>query len=105
MIINRFIQGTLKTLSLIFTLSCFLHLSASAQVKSISGTVTDGTNNEPIPGVSIAAKENPGLGTITDVNGNYSLAVPVEVTTLVFSFIGMLTEEIVIGDKKRDIKT
>lgn len=63
-------------------------------VKSINGTVLDETNS-PLPGVSILVKGTTN-GTVTDVNGQFSLEVP-EDATLVFSYTGYLSQEIVVG--------
>ena len=62
---------------------------------TISGTVT-GTDNAPLPGVSVAVKGTT-VGTITDVDGRYSLTAPTGSGALVFSFIGMETKEVPIG--------
>lgn len=59
--------------------------------KTITGTVT-GNDGEAIPGVSVLVKGTT-TGTMADANGKYSLAVPNEATTLVFSYIGMKTQE------------
>lgn len=73
------------------------------QQKSVSGKVTDSTGSG-LPGVSVVVKGTT-TGTITDFDGNYTLAnVPVNVT-LVFSFVGMKTQEIVVGTKSSiDVK-
>jgi TonB-linked SusC/RagA family outer membrane protein len=74
--------------------------SLSAQTKVITGTVTatDESAGEMI-GVSVTVKGTV-IGTITDINGNYSLPnVPNDATTLVFSFIGMKTQEVEIGGR------
>jgi TonB-linked SusC/RagA family outer membrane protein len=68
-----------------------------AQQIAIAGKVT-GEDNAPIPGVSVSVKGTT-VGTVTDPNGNYSLTVPKDAKTLVFSFIGMLTEEVEIGSR------
>ncbi len=65
----------------------------------ILGTVTD-SKGTPIPGVSIIAKGTT-IGIVTDLNGNYTLEVPAETETIIFSFIGMKTQEITIGDNTR----
>ncbi len=52
-----------------------------------------------IGGVSISVKGTPGKGTITDVNGNFSLEVP-ENTTIVISYIGHITQEIKVGTQR-----
>ncbi|MCG8386490.1 MAG: TonB-dependent receptor [Cytophagales bacterium] len=65
--------------------------------KTVSGKVTD-ENGEGLPGVNILVKGT-AMGTITDINGNYTLSVPGNATTLVFSYVGYLQEEIEIGGK------
>ncbi len=57
----------------------------------ISGKVSD-ENGEPLPGASVLVKET-DIGTVTDSDGFYKLSVPDNATTLVFSFVGYLTEE------------
>ncbi len=64
------------------------------EVLPITGTVTD-DKGEPLAGVNVVVKGTT-IGTITDINGNYSLEIP-EKATLVFSFVGLLTEEVVVG--------
>lgn len=65
----------------------------SAQEVTISGIVTDREGNVPLPGVSILAKGTT-IGTVTDIDGKYSLTVPDDVRILVFSFIGYLSQEV-----------
>ncbi len=70
-----------------------------AQQKTISGTVTSSVPGEgAMIGVSVSAKGTT-VGVVTDINGRYSLVVPENVTTLVFSYIGMKKQEVVIGDR------
>ena len=64
----------------------------------ISGTVTDATG-EPLPGVTVMVKGTT-QGTATDANGAYSLQIPNENTTLVFSFIGFAAQEMVVGNRR-----
>ena len=66
--------------------------------KSISGTVTDFAEGTPLPGVNVFAKGT-NTGTVTDLNGNYQLSVADETEILVFSSVGYITEEVVIGDR------
>ena len=73
--------------------------TAQEGTRKISGTVK-GTNNEPLPGVTVKVKES-ATGTSTDQAGNYSLSVDASARTLVFSFIGMSTKEVVIGNQTR----
>ncbi|MDD4994271.1 MAG: SusC/RagA family TonB-linked outer membrane protein [Paludibacter sp.] len=67
-----------------------------AQNLKVSGTVTD-NNGEPIPGVSVVVKGS-NIGTLTNANGNYSLSNIQKDGTLRFSFVGMKTLEIKIGN-------
>jgi TonB-dependent SusC/RagA subfamily outer membrane receptor len=64
---------------------------------TVTGRVTD-ENNEGLPGVNILVKGTT-TGTVTDVNGNYRINVPEDTTTLVFSSIGYLSQEIVVGNR------
>lgn len=72
-------------------------LFPSQQQKSISGKVTD-PSGAPLPGVSVVVKGTTN-GTITDVEGNYSLSKVPENSNLQFSFVGMKTQEIAVGAK------
>jgi TonB-linked SusC/RagA family outer membrane protein len=62
------------------------------QQQKITGTVTDATNGEPLPGVNILEKGT-NNGTVSDFNGNFSITVLSEQAILQFSFVGYLTEE------------
>ena len=72
-------------------------VNISQQQKSVSGKVTD-SSGSPFPGVSVVSKGST-LGTITDGDGKYSLSNVPENTTLQFSFVGMKTQEIAVGNK------
>ena len=65
---------------------------------TITGTVTDLSDNSSLPGVNIVVK-NTTIGTVTDVEGNYRLTVPDDAETLVFSSVGYLSEEVAIGSQ------
>ena len=69
----------------------------SGQQKSVSGKVTD-TTGAPLPGVSVVVKGTT-TGTITDFDGNFSLNNFPQNATLLFSFVGMKTQEISVGNK------
>ena len=85
----------MRKLTLILTFLLFAGLTASAQMQ-ISGTVTNAETGEPIPGVSIVVQSQTSIGTTTDMDGEYSLQVPSDAETLVFSFVGMQTQEVPI---------
>ncbi len=83
-------------------LACLsLTLSLMAQDRTITGTVKDADSSEPIPGVNVIIKEDKSVGVTTDPDGNYSIQVKPEWTTLVFSYIGYDTKEEVIGDQDK----
>ncbi len=69
-----------------------------AQQIKVTGKVTDSTN-EGMPGVNVQVKGT-ATGTITDFDGNYSIDVPDSKSTLVFSFIGYVTQQVPVGGKK-----
>ncbi|MDJ1473640.1 SusC/RagA family TonB-linked outer membrane protein [Xanthocytophaga flava] len=90
-----------KRITHLFSFFCFLlwaHCVFAQQV-TISGKVT-GDKDETLPGVSVVVKGT-NIGTVTDPNGKYSIAVPSDAKTLTFSSIGMITEEIVIGGRSQ----
>ena len=85
-----------QTILLSFLLMVFGAFSSYAQ-ETVSGKVTNEAG-EPLPGVSVAFKGTT-QGTITDVEGNFSLSTNDNVETLVLSFIGMKTLEVNISGK------
>ncbi|HNW97643.1 MAG TPA: SusC/RagA family TonB-linked outer membrane protein [Bacteroidales bacterium] len=64
--------------------------------KTITGKVTSKEDGSALPGVTVAVKGTT-TGTITDISGEYKLSVPATATTLVFSFVGMKSQEVEIG--------
>src|SRR3990170_1202196 len=68
------------------------------QSRSVSGAVTD-ENGMPIPGVNVVEKGTT-QGSITDQDGRYSLQVS-ENATLVFSFVGYVSKEVIVGAQSR----
>jgi TonB-dependent starch-binding outer membrane protein SusC len=65
--------------------------------QKITGNVKD-EDGSPLIGVSVQVKGTP-VGTTTDVAGNFQLTVPNKQSTLIFSFIGYVLQEVVVGDK------
>ena len=68
------------------------------QEKIISGTVISATDNLSLPGVNIIIKGT-STGTATDFDGKYTLSVPDNNVTLVYSYMGFLSKEIVVGER------
>ncbi|MGY8916466.1 MAG: carboxypeptidase-like regulatory domain-containing protein, partial [Flavobacteriales bacterium] len=70
---------------------------ALAQSKTISGTVSD-SYGMTLPGVSVLIKGST-QGTVTDLDGKFSLTSDQEIGTLVFSYIGYSTQEVIVGNQ------
>ncbi|HMP31550.1 MAG TPA: carboxypeptidase-like regulatory domain-containing protein, partial [Saprospiraceae bacterium] len=84
----------MKSLLTTFVLTALLNVVGFSQ-RTISGKVTD-PSGEPLIGANIVAKESPTVGTVTDLDGTYSLTVPNGATALIFSYTGYTTKEIAI---------
>ena len=86
----------------------FLAINASAQTRSITGTVTD-ESGEPMPGVSVIIKGTQ-TGMATDLDGKYSVKAS-KGAVIEFSYIGYMTQSVTVGERsvinitmKEDIK-
>lgn len=73
-----------------------IEMSAVQQQMNISGSVSDSKTGESLPGVNIVL-EGTTIGTITDAFGKYTLSIPQSNGSLVFSFIGYLSQTIRTG--------
>lgn len=74
--------------------------SAFAQDRVVTGTVTSGEDGLPIPGASVVVKGTT-IGTATDLDGKFTLNVPQQNNTLVFSFVGSEMQEVNIGNRSQ----
>ena len=86
-----------KFLQLCFSF-VFVASSVWAQERVVSGRVTSTEDGSSLPGVNVVLKGTTN-GTVTDSDGNFKLSVPNSGGALVFSFIGLQTQEIAIGDR------
>jgi hypothetical protein len=78
---------------------CLLHISVAwAQERTVTGKVTGAEDGSTLPGVNVLLKGTTN-GTTTDVNGVYTLTIPATGGTLTFSFIGLVTQEIEVGQR------
>jgi TonB-linked SusC/RagA family outer membrane protein len=73
-------------------------VSTVPQPTTVSGKVTSSSDGTALPGVNILVKGST-TGTVTDIEGNYTIEVPDENTVLTFSFIGFVPEEIAIAGR------
>ena len=96
--LRLFIMYKLKELFLMFILA-FVSLAAYAQSLTVTGKVIDSEGYEVI-GSSVTIKGVAGVGTVTDVNGNYTLKVnDASKDVLVFSYVGMTPQEVKVNNR------
>jgi Ca-activated chloride channel family protein len=81
--------------TIVIIISLVLFTMAGTNTRTITGKIVD-SQNSPLPGVNITIKGTT-IGTVSDVNGEFSLSVAADNATLVFSFIGFNTEEVKVG--------
>ena len=91
-----------RTYVLLLALLMSFGFTLMAQQRQIKGTVKDATG-EAVIGATVVVKGSPGIGTATDVNGNFTLNVPPAATAVAVSFIGMETKEVPINGKPMNI--
>ena len=82
-----------KGLLLVLVILLGFSQMAMSQTKRITGKVTSAEDGLPIPGVSVVVKGTT-IGIITNVDGEYQLSVPTDAATLIYSFVGMETQEV-----------
>lgn len=88
----------MKRFLLLFLVNCSFLLAANAQQRTITGTVTGADDGQPVIACTVQLKGTT-VGTITDVDGKYSISVPETGTTLVFSYVGMKLQEVAISGR------
>ena len=72
--------------------------SQDGQSQTVSGVISSGEDGTPLPGVSVLIKGSQ-QGTVSDLNGNYSLVVPDEQSVLVVTYIGFISQEVQINGR------
>lgn len=90
-------SNCLKRAALLMLSVIFLSGAVFAQQKTIKGVVS-ATGEGPIPGVSVVV-EGTTTGTVTDINGAYTLEVPGSDAVLLFSFVGFVTQSVPVGSQ------
>lgn len=81
----------------VFLLAVMLSLSVAGQKYAISGTISDGSSGEELLGASVAVKELPGVGALTNAYGFYSLTLPKGQYTLIARYVGFADSVLVIA--------
>lgn len=79
-----------------------LSTAETQQTTTVSGVVRDNATGEPLIGVSVVVKNNSRLGTVTNLDGQYTLNVPTG-ATLVFSYVGYKSQTVKVSGGKIDI--
>ena len=88
----------MKKILMMFAFLCSLGLHTMyAQGQKVTGKVSD-TEGMSIPGVSVVVKGTTA-GVTTDIDGQFAIEVPSSTSILIFSFVGMETQEILVGAK------
>src|SRR5690606_8995327 len=98
--LRSFSWGRLKYSGCLMLALFGLGIAPALSQTTISGTVTSQASGESLPGVNILVKGS-GIGTVTDMEGQYSLEVPDNNGILVFSFIGFFAQEVPIDGRSR----
>jgi len=79
---------------------CFISMGIAFGQTRVAGHVMDEAG-DPIIGASVQVKGSTGQGTITDVDGNFGFTAPAGATTLVVSYVGMITQEVPVSANVR----
>ena len=87
----------MKKCLLLFSMLLLL-FEANAQERKISGRVTSAEDGSGLPGVNVLV-QGTTVGTVTDIEGEYSLSVPSNASTLLFSSVGFTSQEVAIGNQ------
>ncbi|MEO1011547.1 MAG: TonB-dependent receptor [Bacteroidota bacterium] len=82
---------------ILITLLLFASFSVFPQ-DTITGTVTDAETGQPLPGATVLASSN--NGTTTDFDGNYTIQITSQETTLTFSYVGYASQEVPIAGRR-----
>ena len=99
-VLDEIFRGTevkYKTFNRSYVLYTDMYDFSFGQQETITGKVTD-IDNQPLPGVTVHVKGST-IGTVTNIDGVYSLAEVPAGSTLVFSFVGMQPQEVLIGNQ------
>ena len=94
---SQMVGKTLRAMS--FVVALFWATTAMADIV-VKGVVSDDAGM-PIPGANVTELNSKGNGTITNIDGEYSIVVKNSRSVLRFSFIGYSKEDVTVGDKKQ----
>jgi len=87
-------------LTFLLFINCISHLSAQSYKLYVSGIVTDAQSKEPMPGVEVIIKGT-STGTLTQINGSYTIEVNSDSDYLVFSYLGYASQVILVEGRSQ----
>jgi len=88
----------LRKVLLLIAATIFTASFVFAQTKTITGTVSDKSDGDPLIGVTVQVKENPKIGTLTQSDGTFTLQVSDEAQNLIFSYVGFNEVTLPVSD-------
>ena len=88
----------MKKFLVLIVIMCLGVSNILAQTVQVSGAVTSADDGQPLPGVTVFVKET-GRGTVTNADGRYTIDATAD-ATLLFSFVGMTTQEISVASRQ-----
>ncbi len=88
----------MKKLSFVVLLLNLIFTTVGAQDLQIKGVVVSGSDSEPLPGVNIVMKNNTSTGTVTDLDGNFTLSVPIN-SILTVTYIGYKPQDVTVRNQ------
>lgn len=97
------IGRSVKCLLLSVLFICLCMEGIYAQTLTVTGVITDAKDDSPLPGTSVSVKGT-SVGTVSDINGKYSLANVPSGSTLVFSYVGYQVSEVLANSSTMNVK-
>lgn len=94
----------MKKLFLFLMMVLSVSVFASAQTRTVTGTVVDAANDDPLVGVSVIPGTSGTQGVITDLDGNFTIRVAEDVKQLTFSYVGYTTQTVNISGANMEIR-
>jgi TonB-linked SusC/RagA family outer membrane protein len=87
----------MRKFTIFLALMLFIGLQVAHAQRTITGKVTGSDDGAPIPGATVLVKST-AVGAITDIDGKFSLVVPKDKNTILVSYVGMKTQEIMLTE-------
>lgn len=79
----------------------FFSVQMFGQARVVKGVITDASDNSSLAGVTVMLKGSANVVAQSNVDGEYTISVPGNTSILVFSFVGMLTQEVTVGTRSQ----